>query len=493
MVQEQFDVIIVGAGISGIGACVHLQKHCPERRFLVVESRGQIGGTWDLFRYPGIRSDSDMYTLGYNFKPWTHAKSIADGPAILDYLAETVREHDLDRHIRFGHSVVSANWDSASARWTVDVDTADGRQQFICSFLYMCSGYYRYDHGYTPDFPGREEFPGPVVHPQHWPADLDYRGKQIVAIGSGATAVTLVPTLAQDAAGVTMLQRSPTWVVSRPSSDRLALRLRALLGERVAYTLVRWRNVLLQQLLFWYSRRFPQSMGRLLLKMVRALLPQGYDVDRHFTPRYRPWDQRLCLVPDADLFRAIRRGRATVVTDTIERFTANGILLSSGKELSADIIVTATGLELLFAAGIGIHVDGQPVDFSRTLGYKGTMFSGVPNFACAFGYTNASWTLKADLSSEYVCRMLNHMRDTGRPVAVPIPSDPAMQSERWVDFSSGYFERALSRFPSQGTRPPWKLYQNYARDVLLFRLGRLEDGEMRFLPAGQSPNRVMAG
>jgi cation diffusion facilitator CzcD-associated flavoprotein CzcO len=488
---EDFDVIIVGAGISGIGAAVHLQKHCPDRRFLILEARPRIGGTWDLFRYPGIRSDSDMYTLGFNFKPWTHARAIADGPAILDYLDETAREHAVYPHIRFDHTVRSARWDSAEARWTIGVDTADGPRALRCGFLYMCSGYYRYDHGYQPDFPGQADFRGTLVHPQHWPQDLDYRGKRVVVIGSGATAVTLVPSMAREAASVTMLQRSPTWVVSRPGEDRLAQRLRRSLGEKPAYALIRWRNVLLQQFVFWFARRNPERMGKRLLGMVRERLAPGFDVGTHFTPRYRPWEQRLCLVPDDDLFEAINSGRAAVVTDTIERFTPNGIRLASGRELPADIIVSATGLELLFAAGLDIDVDGRRVDFARTIGYKGTMFSGVPNFACAFGYTNASWTLKADLGSEYVCRLLNHMRRRHTPIAVPIPSDPGMGTERWIDFSSGYFQRALHRFPRQGTRPPWKLYQNYARDIALFRFARLEDGEMRFLPAGGTvPGRV---
>jgi cation diffusion facilitator CzcD-associated flavoprotein CzcO len=351
----------------------------------------------------------------------------------------------------------------------------------------MCSGYYRYDHGYTPDFPGQDEFGGVRVHPQHWPEDLDYRGKRVVVIGSGATAVTLVPSMAKEAAHVTMLQRSPTWVVSRPAEDRLALGLRRLLGERLAYALIRWRNVLMQQLVFWYARRYPRAAGQRLLRMLRQRLTPGYDVARHFTPRYNPWEQRLCLVPDADLFDAINSGRADVVTDTIERFTASGIRLASGVELPADII------ELLFAAGLAITVDGRRIDFADTLGYKGTMFSGVPNFACAFGYTNASWTLKADLSSEYVCRLLNHMRDTGHPIAVPVPSDPGMGTERWIDFSSGYFQRALHQFPKQGTRPPWKLYQNYAKDIALFRFGALEDGEMRFMRAGEPVNRGTIG
>jgi cation diffusion facilitator CzcD-associated flavoprotein CzcO len=482
---EHVDVIVVGAGISGIGAAVQLQKHCPDRRFLILEGRAQIGGTWDLFRYPGIRSDSDMYTLGFNFKPWTGAKAIADGPSILRYLDETAREYGVYPHIRFRHRVQAADWDSATARWSVRVDGPQGNVQMSCNFLYMCSGYYRYDAGYTPDFPGREHFRGPIVHPQHWPRDLDYRGKRVVVIGSGATAMTLVPSMAADAAHVTMLQRSPTYVISRPAEDRFANRLRGLLGERAAYWLVRWRNVLLQQYVFWRARTRPAGVRDWLLRQVRARLGPDYDVATHFTPRYNPWEQRLCLVPDDDLFRAINSGKASVVTDHIECFTAAGIRLQSGRELEADIIVTATGLELLFLAGLQTTVDGRRIDYSQTLGYKGVMFSGVPNLAAAFGYTNASWTLKADLGSEYVCRLLNHLRDTGTAIATPLPSDPQMATEDWIDFSSGYFRRALHTFPKQGTRVPWKLFQNYARDIRLFRYGPIDDGELRFTRAGE--------
>ena len=481
---EHVDVIVVGAGISGIGAAVHLQKRCPERRFVVLEARERIGGTWDLFRYPGIRSDSDMYTLGFNFKPWTGTKAIADGPSILRYLDETAREYAVYPHIRFHQRVCAADWDSASARWTVRIEGPQGSTQMSCNFLYMCSGYYRYDAGYTPDYPGREHFRGPIVHPQHWPADLDCRSKRVVVIGSGATAMTLVPSLAASAAHVTMLQRSPTYVVSRPAEDRLANRLRALLGERAAYGLIRWRNVLLQQYVFWRARTHPTRVREWLLRQVRERLGPDYDVATHFTPRYNPWEQRLCLVPDDDLFDAINSGKASVVTDHVECFTGSGIRLQSGRELEADIIVTATGLEMLFLAGLQTAVDGRRIDYAQTLGYKGVMFSGVPNLAAAFGYTNASWTPKADLGSEYLCRLLNHLRDTGTQIATPVPSDPLMATEDWIDFSSGYVKRALNTFPKQGARVPWRLFQNYARDIWLFRYAPLEDGELCFTRRG---------
>ena len=478
--EEYYDLIVVGAGISGIGAGVHLQRDCPDHSYLILEAREHIGGTWDLFRYPGIRSDSDMYTLGYNFKPWTKARSIADGASILEYLDETAKEYGIYERIRFGHRVEAASWDSATARWTLTVTHGAGQKAYRCSFLYMCSGYYDYEEGYTPVFPGRERFEGVIVHPQHWPQDLDYRGKRVVVIGSGATAVTLVPSMARDAGHVTMLQRSPTYVVSRPAEDRLANRLRRWLPSGLAYGIIRWRNILLQQLLFNRARKHPAKVRKWLLDMVRKHLGPGYDVETHFTPRYNPWEQRLCLVPDDDLFDAINSGKASVVTDRIESFTAHGIRLASGGELEADIIITATGLKLLFLAGMDITVDGKRVDFAKTFGYKGAMFSGVPNLASAFGYTNASWTLKADLTSEYVCRLLRYMRQNGVDIATPTPSDPAMKAEQWIDFSSGYFQRSLHIFPKQGAKLPWKLHQNYAKDIRLFRYAPVDDGEMVF-------------
>jgi len=476
---EHVDVLIVGAGISGIGAAVHLQKHCPQRSFLILEGRAAIGGTWDLFRYPGIRSDSDMYTLGFNFKPWTQGKAIADGGAILEYLDETVTEYGLADRLRFDHKVSEAAWDSATARWTLRVQHAGEELQLTCNFLYMCSGYYDFNAGYTPDFPGREKFAGQFVHPQHWPEGLDYRGKRVLVIGSGATAMTLVPNMAREAREVVMLQRSPTYVVSRPATDRLANRLRRYLPAMLAYQLIRWRNVLLQMFFFNIARLRPEKFSDRLLGMVRQEVG-AEAVAKHFTPSYRPWQQRLCLVPDSDLFKAIRAGKARMVTDQIETFTPEGIRLQSGEQLNADIIVSATGLKLLLLGGMQLSVDGRAVDLADTFAYKGMMFSGVPNMAVAFGYTNASWTLKADLTSEYVCRLLNHMQAQHKTVVTPQLADPGMQPMPWLDFTSGYVARARDRLPKQGMHLPWRLYQNYIKDLLLLRFSKLEDGVLRF-------------
>ena len=457
--MEHFEVIIVGAGISGIGAAVHLRRQCPARNVVILEGRTNIGGTWDLFRYPGIRSDSDMYTLGYSFKPWTLAKAIADGPSILKYLDEAAREESIHDKIRFGHHVTAAAWDSGTARWLVTMQHDGKDLRLSCNFLHMCSGYYDYAAGFTPEFAGRERFAGRIVHPQHWPADLDYRGKRVVVIGSGATAMTLVPTLARDAGQVTMLQRSPTYVISRPAEDRFANTLKRLLPPMLAYGIIRWRNTFFHQLVFGLARTWPGVVRKYLLARVRDQLDPGYDTASHFTPRYKPWEQRLCLVPDGDLFAAIRSGQASVVT--------------------------ATGLKLLFLAGMAVTVDGRKVDFSRTFGYKGMMFSGVPNLSCVFGYTNSSWTLKADLESDYLCRLLNHMQASGEQIVTPV-ADPGIKPERWIDFSSSYFERALGSFPKQGSKAPWKLYQNYFKDILLFRFARLADDSLRFSKAGQA-------
>jgi cation diffusion facilitator CzcD-associated flavoprotein CzcO len=477
--MEHVDVLIVGAGISGIGAAVHLRKHSPQRSYLILESRAAIGGTWDLFRYPGIRSDSDMYTLGYNFKPWTQGKAIADGAAILDYLDETISEHQLRERLRLEHKVCAAAWDSTTARWTLEVQHAGKTVQFSCNFLYMCSGYYDFNEGYTPEFPGREQFAGQFVHPQHWPEGLDYRGKRVVVIGSGATAMTLVPNLAREAQEVVMLQRSPTYVVSRPAQDRLANRLRRYLPAMLAYQLIRWRNVLLQMFYFNLARLRPEKFKERLLDMLRKELGDA-EVEKHFTPNYRPWQQRLCLVPDSDLFQVLRSGKARMVTGPIDSFTPEGIRLQSGEQLAADIIVSATGLKLLLLGGMQVRVDGREVDLADTFGYKGMMFSGVPNLAVAFGYTNASWTLKADLSSEYLCRLLNHMQASHKPIVTPQLDDPHMQPLPWLDFTSGYVMRARDRLPRQGTRLPWRLYQNYIKDLLLFRFSKLDDGVLRF-------------
>ena len=480
--SEYLDVLIVGAGLSGIGAAWHLQDKCPGKSYAILEAREASGGTWDLFRYPGIRSDSDMYTLGYSFRPWKDAKAIADGPAILSYIREVASDHGIDAKIRYGHRVVAANWSTAEARWTVEIEQGPERRKttITCSFLWMCSGYYDYEAGYLPPFPGVERFGGRIVHPQKWTDDIDYKGKQVVVIGSGATAVTLVPAMAGDAAHVTMLQRSPTYVVARPAEDPFANKMRRRLPLKVAYAVTRWKNVLLGMYFYQLCKRKPERARELILKGVRYLLGPDYDVEKHFTPRYNPWDQRLCLVPDADLFRAIRRKQVSVVTDQIETFTETGIKLKSGTELPADLIVTATGLVLAPFGKARLSVDGRPVDPSKTFIYKGMMYSDVPNLASVFGYTNASWTLKADLVCEYVCRLLGHMERKGYRQCTPHNSDPDLKEEPWVTFSSGYIQRALVQQPKQGSKRPWKLYQNYALDLLNLRFGSLRDRAMVF-------------
>lgn len=479
-VQGHFDVLIVGAGLSGIGAGYHLQKNCPGKSYAILEGREAIGGTWDLFRYPGIRSDSDMYTLGYSFKPWTEAKAIADGPRILNYVRETARDNGIDRKIRFNHHVKSAAWSSKDARWTVEVEQGPEREaaRFTCGFLFMCSGYYAYEGGYAPEFPGADQFAGRIVHPQKWTDDIDYAGKRVVVIGSGATAVTLVPEMAKTAAHVTMLQRSPTYVVARPAEDALANKLRARLPAGLAYHMIRWRNVLFGMYFFQLCRRKPDVAKRMILGAARKQLPQDYDIGTHFTPRYNPWQQRLCLVPDGDLFKSIKGGRAAVVTETIETFTENGIRLKDGRELEADLIVTATGLNLQVLGGMQVSVDGSKVDFARTLNYKGMMYSDVPNLASSFGYTNASWTLKCDLTCEYVCRLINYMDKRGYKQCTPRNLDPTVTEENWLDFTSGYVQRSVAKMPKQGSKRPWKLYQNYALDIVTLRLGKVDDGVM---------------
>jgi cation diffusion facilitator CzcD-associated flavoprotein CzcO len=479
---EHFDVLIVGAGLSGIGAAWHLQKECPGKSYAIVEGRVASGGTWDLFRYPGVRSDSDMYTLGYRFRPWKDAKAIADGPAILEYIREVASDHGIDRKIRYQHKVVRASWSTADAQWTVDVERGPDRTpaRFTCNFLWMCSGYYSYDGGYLPEFPGIERYKGQLVHPQKWPEDLDYAGKRVVVIGSGAAAVTLVPSMAENAEHVVMLQRSPTYMAVRPSKDPFATKMRARLPLKAAYMVTRWKNVLLGMYFYQMCKRKPDKVRTLLLGYVRQFLGPEYDVEKHFTPHYKPWDQRLCLVPDADFFRAIRKGKVSVVTDHIETFTETGLKLKSGQELAADIVVTATGLVLVPLGNVSLTVDGKPVTPNETFIYKGMMYSDVPNLASVFGYTNASWTLKADLVCEYVCRLLNHMDRHGYRQCMPHNSDPGLQAEPWVNFSSGYIQRALKQQPKQGSKRPWKLYQNYALDLLSLRYGRLHDRGMTF-------------
>jgi monooxygenase len=486
---EHVDVLIVGAGLSGIGAAHHLQERCPGKSYAILEAREAIGGTWDLFRYPGIRSDSDMHTLGYRFRPWTAAKSIADGESILAYVRETAREAGIDRRVRFHHRVLAAAWSSAEQRWTVEAERADTGEtvELTCDFLFNCGGYYRYDQGYTPEFAGIERFGGSVIHPQHWPADADYTGKRVVVIGSGATAVTLVPALAADAAHVTMLQRSPTYIVSMPGEDPIAKLLRRFLPDRSVYSLVRWKNVILQMLSYRAARRWPGLVSRLVRRGVANALPAGYDVDTHFKPRYDPWDQRLCLVPDGDLFAALADGSAEIVTDRVANFTETGIRLESGRELEADVVVTATGLDLLFLGGMRLTVDGEEPDLARTLTYKGMMLSEVPNFAFTIGYTNASWTLKADLVAEYVCRLLRHMDAGGYSECVPRVADSGVTEEPLLDFTSGYVLRSLDRLPKQGSKEPWKLRQNYPVDLRALRHGPLDDGAMCFVRRNRQP------
>jgi monooxygenase len=481
------DVLIVGAGLSGIGAAHHLQRRCPAKRYAIVEARTSIGGTWDLFRYPGIRSDSDMYTLGYDFKPWTGAKAIADGPAILRYIRETADEGGITRHVRFGHAVRSAEWSSRDACWTVAAERGPTGERVTlrARFVYMCCGYYSYAQGHRPRFAGEADYRGAVLEPQFWPEGLDYAGKRVVVIGSGATAVTLVPEIAKTAAHVTMLQRSPTYVVTRPSQDRLAHWLKRLLPSGVAYAVTRWKNVLLGMFFYQLARRRPAQMKRRIIHMARRQIGPEFDVDTHFTPRYNPWDQRMCLVPDGDLFQQIRQGRASVITDTIERFTDQGLRLASGRELPADIVVVATGLKLNVLGDVAVRIDGRACDLGHTIAYKGMMLSDVPNLALAFGYTNASWTLKADLTAGYVCRLLRYMDRHGHAVAVP-RRDPAVLPQPFLTFTSGYVQRALAVLPKQGSHRPWQVYQNYLLDLFNLRYGRIADGVMQFR-AGAEP------
>jgi monooxygenase len=482
MTPEHVDVLIVGAGLSGIGAGCHLQANCPDKKYVILEARDSIGGTWDLFRYPGVRSDSDMYTLGYSFEPWSEAKAIADGPSILSYVRKTASDYGVDRKIRYRHRVVRAEWSTEDARWTVEATRGDTGEtvRLTCGFLLMCSGYYRYDEGYTPDFQGTGRFKGRIVHPQRWTDDIDYADKRVLVIGSGATAVTLVPAMAASAAHVTMLQRSPSYIVSLPAEDPIANFLRRVLPANIAYSIVRWKNVLLTMLSFELSRRRPGVMKALVRKGLERRLPPGYDIDTHFNPRYNPWDQRLCLVPDGDLFEAICDGRASVVTDRVETFTENGVALASGAELEADLIVTATGLNLIPLGGVHIAVDGREVELPKTMGYKGMMLTGIPNLALVVGYTNASWTLKCDLTCQYVCRMLDYMDEHGYRQCTPRNRDPSVTQEPFIDFSSGYVLRSIDKFPRQGSKPPWRLHQNYARDIVALRFGAIDDDAMVF-------------
>ena len=479
-ITPDVDVLIVGAGLSGIGAARHLQDAFPRKTFTILEARDSIGGTWDLFRYPGVRSDSDMQTLGYRFRPWTDEKSIADGPAILEYVRATATESGIDQRIRFGHRMIRADWSSTDRVWTVTAEHAGREVTLTARFLYSCTGYYRYDEGFTPKFEGTERFRGQIVHPQHWPVDLDYAGKKVVVIGSGATAVTLVPAMAGDAEHVTMLQRSPTYIASLPAKDPINNTLRRLVGDRIAYPISRWKNVAISILIYQLSQRKPRLVKKFLRKAQERQLPAGYDIDTHLTPRYNPWDQRLCLVPDGDLFRSIRHGTASIVTDRISTFTETGLALESGTQLDADVIVTATGLNLLIFGGAQLLVDGTPVSLPETLAYKGMMLSGIPNFVFTIGYTNASWTLKADLVAEYFCRLLARMDRHGETVCVPENDDPTITTRPLLDFDAGYVQRSIDQFPHSGSRAPWQLGMSYVHDLVTLRHRTVDDGVMHF-------------
>jgi monooxygenase len=478
---EHLDVLIVGAGISGISAAWHLQDRCPSKTYAVLERREGMGGTWDLFKYPGIRSDSDMFTLGFRFKPWTSAKAIADGPSILSYIKEAAAENGIDKNIRYSHRVVAADWSDADNRWTVTVDTGDEEVTMTSSFLFATTGYYNYDQGYSPTFPGSEDFTGTIVHPQHWPEDLDYAGKKIVVIGSGATAITLIPALVNSGAGhVTMLQRSPSYVGSLPDVDPIAVQANKYLPENVAHVINRWKAIIFSTAQYQLARNFPKYMRKTLLTMAKRRLPEGYDVEKHFGPSYNPWDQRLCLAPNGDLFKTIRKGNADVVTDTIDTFVPGGIKLSSGEVIDADIIVTATGLNMQLLGGLVPTLNGQPIDLPSLMTYKGLMFSGIPNFAITFGYTNASWTLKADLVSEFVCRVLNYMDDNGFDTVVPEHPGAGVGELPFMDFAPGYFLRAIDQLPKSGSKAPWRLKQNYFLDLRLIRQGKVDDEALHF-------------
>jgi len=475
--NNHVDVIIIGAGLSGIGAAYHLQKYCPDRSYHIIEARERMGGTWDLFKYPGIRSDSDMFTLGYSFKPWEDGKAIADGPNILKYIKETAAENKIDQHITYNQKVQKVAWSSENATWTV---TSSGGHVRTCNFLLACSGYYSYESGYTPDFKGMKNFKGRIVHPQKWTSDIDYAGKKIIVIGSGATAVTIVPEMAKTAGHVTMLQRSPTYISNMPATDKIANFFRKVLPSKLAYSLSRTKNILISMLFYNLCKKYPKTFKKILMGAAKKTLKEDIDVGVHFNPSYNPWEQRLCAIPDDDLFLSLNAGTSSMVTDHVDRFTEKGILLQSGKEIEADLIITATGLKMEFLSNIEMAIDGKDLPVNELFVYRGMMFSDVPNFTQFVGYTNASWTLKTDLSSVYVCRLLNHMKKSGLKSVTPRVEDKNMDTEPIVDFNSGYVLRALDKLPKQGTKKPWKLYQNYIKDTISLKYSKLEDGALEF-------------
>ena len=485
--QSHFNVVVVGAGISGIGAGYHLQKQCPNKSFVILEGRERFGGTWDLFRYPGIRSDSDMHTMGYRFKPWIDEKFIADGSSILNYLEETIDENNLGNKIRYQHKVLTSSWSSSTSKWTLEVKnlTSGLTENFTCNFLMMCGGYYNYDEGYSPHFENQEQFNGLIIHPQKWPDNLDYKNKKVVVIGSGATAVTIIPAMADQVEHITMLQRSPTYFMSAPDKDMIGNYFKKIFPQKTAYFLTRWKNILLGNYFYKQCVNNPEKVKEMLINGVRAHLGEDYDIDTHFTPKYKPWDERLCFVPNADMFEAMKSGKASVVTDHIDQFTETGIKLKSGEELTADIIIKATGLNLQFLNGIDVKVDNSQVNISEKLAYKGRMFNDIPNLACSFGYARASWTLGADLSSEYVCKLLNYMDKHGYDYCSPVIGKEVREEGTYLNLSSGYVKRAIDRMPKQGSREPWKGNQSYLSDVTELRWGSITNDDLHFKTANQ--------
>ena len=483
MDDKHINILIIGAGLSGIGAAYHIEKDSPQKDYLILESRDQLGGTWDLFRYPGIRSDSDMTTMGFRFKPWKGEKLVAEGGAILDYLHEIADENNIKDKIQYHSHVNSVSWSSEEARWTIEYKNKikDLNEVITCDFLYFCVGYYDYDEAYEPEFKGRDNFKGQIIHPQNWPNDLDYSGKRVVVIGSGATAVTIIPSMAEKTKHITMLQRSPTYYMIRPNKNPLGNFIRKITNNTVAYYVMRWQNINMQSFFFKRARKYPQRVKDFLIGLVKDHLPENFDVDRHFTPPYNPWDQRLCLVPDGDLFNSINDGKASVVTDHIEEFITDGVKLKSGEKLQADIIITATGFNVLLFGNIDIKVDNKIIDSSKSMTYKGMMVSNVPNLIMTFGYTNASWTLRADLTAEYACRLFNYMDKHGYKYCQPTPEGEIEIDGEWLDFNSGYVLRVLEKLPRQGARDPWRNTQNYKKDVLQLRYGRITDKELKFI------------